>query len=402
MSSYRISISEIFAFAEQAGAALVEPCFHHGKLLSCGHDRFVGKSPEEVVRFGEIYNLDLLHEVAPTIRYEEYTKLSKANYKPTEIMEVCMTPKQNPDCQEKGSPNMCKKHASVYGLTAGHTVKVLRIGIYHRGCIHSVRSRRVLSHNLKFRTVHETFVDNTLIPLLNLKKGYHAFHWRSETMNNHGNQYNWCAQELIKSRTATGVSDDEQVLLITDIKSDPEITWGGVNNRQDKTHSVGTAHHAVALLRHFKFSVIDDVLEHPELLAAGAKRDLIFTAVWDVLLASRASHLQTCLNCRHNHVCHVCTWQGHFAELLRDMRKSYFPTGQKNLTDQCWVEPDHMPTCQRECLMTDCEEKKCSTCMFCESRFANVLLRFANATNETVVTMSKRKQTSQTPEEMDF
>ena len=132
--------------------------------------------------------------------------------------------------------------------------------------------------------------------------------------------------------------------------------------------SLASSRQALSLLHQFNFSVVDDVINHPKVIAAGAKRNLIFTSVWDIILASRAMHLQTCSSCsRSNVVCKRCAWQGHFASLLKSTILQAHPK-HAGVVDTCWQEPDHMPTCERDCMIKDCAETRCSTCMFCEKK----------------------------------
>ena len=192
MSSNRYALGEVFDFAQKVKATVVEPCFSNGRMGSC---KDIWDSTTDNIRvrgalLGEVYELKKLRRIAPVMPYAEFVNISR-RFKLGETKAVCLHAGTG-GCA--GIENRCKKDLGTFGFVPG--VKVVEIHSYRKTCLKGYRTPpEFLVKNLHFLDKTLDFVDNTLMPLLKLKKGqFHAYHWRSELMKKHGFQYDWSVQ----------------------------------------------------------------------------------------------------------------------------------------------------------------------------------------------------------------
>jgi len=320
MGSWRRSLSEILVVSRCLNATLVEPCIKNGRLVSCG-DNEAGS----LVKLGDVFSLTRMKEFHPAISsFEDYKKYVVND---TPRFTICMHHGNPTDaCGDSKSLSRKKNSTQVDQsvetslqrqsiLEVTHFRRQAFSNMIHNGAplVQKDQLSLVNSQYLTFRNEHYVHAKK-LLREMGVNGTFAVIHWRAELENI---DYMGCAQAILKAKEAMNMTNTSFVLM-SSLNKDENLQWGGVHRMSKNT----TSQEALSFLSDAGIYKLDRVVDEVQ--------DLIYLAVWDLILAGTAEAFATCTGgCRS--FCSKCNYQGAFAKLAAQLREN---NGKESVL--CW------------------------------------------------------------------
>ena len=321
LSGWRITLSEILVLARKLNGTLVEPCIHNGRLGSCRED--------SKVRLRDVFNMTILESfhsyIVPFEHFQNQTALGGAQH-----FTMCMQKSSPRSLCKKGDSQFKKWHSreieqSIEASRDGHAV--LEIEHFRKYAFNRMRYKgsllvqqslvtTVMDQYLVFLEEHHRTVDH-LLQKMGIHGGFAVIQWRGELENM---DYLKCAQAVLNARQAMNLPNTSFVLM-SSLNTHKSLQWSGAKRMAEKKSS---AHEALSLLMNAGFYKLDSAI-------GTDVKDLVFLAVWDLIIAMKADSFATCSDCSRFHFCTKCNYQGKFMRLAMSLRKS---VGKESLS--CW------------------------------------------------------------------
>lgn len=325
MSSWMISLSELLLMARALNATLVEPCMKNGRLVTCDN-------VEQLVRLGDVFDLEQIPASQSLLLSHEEFKRQTAN---AIVHKLCMQRKKShPDykvtCKGLPSRHMKKRipelEAAIQDSWNGPSV--LEILNYRKFALTDLKHGQsklisseevelMKSNYLRFRKEHYVYVD-LLLKKANLTNSFSVIHWRAEKENM---DYLGCAQDIMQVRKRMEHQNKTPFILMSSLNTQKEHMWNGAR----KKASNSTADAALRLLLNDQnFIKLDTLIEDENLKDPG------LLAVWDVIIATKASGFATCARgC--GEICQRCNHLGRFAAFAIEIRNKL-----NRSSHECW------------------------------------------------------------------
>ena len=350
MAAWRVSLQEVLAIAKFFNATFVEPCVESARLISCCQTRDNGRNQQ--TRLGDIMNLNALRSNVydKIVTYEKFVKTTGYNYSNRQdderIFPVCLNFRQYETCQGMDADDvMNTTHGEPWQPTIDKAVEasnnstvILEIMKYRKlglAKYHYNRKQRIDSlapgamKNVGFPKAQYRRVQRMLRKNLNISQGlkFAAIQWRPEWRHGNGRlNYTRCAEQLLQSRDYISERDGipkENFILMSPLSTKKELQWRGVKKRADQ--NANASYPALQMLLDAGFLKLENAMDAPV-------KDGGLLAIWDFIVAQKASTFSTCSGCKRPG-CAACNYQGQSVKYVLGLRRDANPSGR---TYRCW------------------------------------------------------------------
>jgi hypothetical protein len=153
---------------------------------------------------------------------------------------------------------------------------------------------------------------------MEVKQPFAVIQWGAELK---GMDYMGCAAHILEARMAMNLPNGTDFVLMSSLNTKKDLQWGPLQSSIQNT----TAAQALQLLLDSGFFKLDAIIQQTQ------TNELILLAVWDQILAAKATYFATCSGCQS--ICAQCNHQGSFARLALDLR-----TRANKESFKCWPE----------------------------------------------------------------
>lgn len=370
IAGWRTSLMEILQLAQAINATIVEPCMTNGRLGSC-FDRKVPVS--EIFDLSEAMkpSFDDDRHIPLMASYDDYRefRVRIASSGSAKFQQnICFDPHNwNTRRCSAGSQYTKNMNATKFRIelmdSKKYAIAVLQLEDYWRGTSIGKLKKlfrvelRTLTYKLPFHRQHVETVEDVLRKsnvLTSPDDAFSAIHWRAEKP---GMDFMECAKAIQSTKksmlekidansTDQGEGRRHSFVLISSLNKDPDMMWTGSRrvvavSRQ----SNNTANHALDyLLQDNGFLKVDDLLKQTISIA-----DPGMLAVYDLILAIKATHFATCArdgvhgcSVGNSLICQKCNHVGKFGKLAISMRQisSLLHNDTGGSSWECWPQTE--------------------------------------------------------------
>lgn len=325
MSNWIKSLAEILIVAKTLQAVFVEPCISKaGRLVSCGDQ-------PNLLRLQDVFDLDAIRQFySRVVSFDEFNTICLTN-KNVHLSQICMH-MGNPvtACGElesqAGKKTIPELEQALVASKNMHAVlefthfrkKAFGAMHYNGSALVQESIPTIVERHVRFRQEHYDAVDRFLNQM-GVKQPFAVIQWRAELEDM---DYMGCAAHLLEARTAMNLPNETSFVLMSSLNTQKDLQWEPLQSTIQNT----AAPQALQLLLDSGFLKLDAMSQQTH------NDELILLAVWDQILAVKATYFATCSGCQS--ICAQCNWQGSFARLALALR-----TRAKKESFECWPEP---------------------------------------------------------------
>ena len=335
MSSWMISLSEVLVLAKQLNATFVEPCISNGRLGSCQHGERNGTRPK--LRLSQVLDLERMQQYhADIVTYDEYERAITAldSDEPT-VVSLCLHHfSPHPKCDGApllyGAPRIPQlRTAQALSQNATTVLQIQqysKYGLRKSKWINDEEADMVKVNYLGLSPQHLERVSVLLERMgIHHDEPFSVIHWCAELPNL---DYLACADQILQARDVIMEQRQLQLqpaqpfILMSSLNTNADYMWKGAKLLAENS----TSGQALQKLLDHGFLKLDQVIDYTTL------EDPMMLAVYDLILALKATEFVTCARGCQDSACAACNWLGSFAGLAVSMRRD---VGNKSST-QCW------------------------------------------------------------------
>lgn len=325
-NQWRQSVGQLLALARATNATFVEPCIVNGRLTSCREanavhprlsdvfvvDHFLAPSADGAfpVMATEV-QFDHIMQRRPTAEVQRHEAVGYPGDTAMDCYDGRRVSGLGPDCDPLRAFGAALQHNST-------KTKILAFTVYRAGAVKFFGGKTLKEPTLTLHPKHDAAVNALLHRAKLTGRDFGVIHWRAEKKTA---DYVRCAELIVKTRDLMNDSNGTGVpfFLMSSINIDPEKRWISWQVR-DKTIPV-----AIQSLRDHEFLLLDDLAAvNGSRYGIGGRVDLIYLAIWDLLLAEKAATFATCTRgCeKENEPCAQCNVLGAYAERAIEHRRT--------------------------------------------------------------------------------